>query len=330
MKVKMAQGPCLNPNCNSAGRPHPNCRCYEKMAEGGVAGCNGPHDPKCKYHLPSDPSEIFQNAVSHQGLSNLIKQSSKSPLDTDENKHRGFDNYIDANRKGAKKYGNVIGSSLSKGKQDLSANPEDLQQHFDDFNSNPDSTFETGSSISNVSPIHAADLATTVGAASSYLQSIKPASTPNGPLSNPIPVSDLQMRSYERQVHLVEQPLHIVEHIKNGTLLPKDIQTISAVYPKMYNRLKASVMEHIIDTKEAKKEIPYSQRLSLSMFLGQPMDPVMSQPAMLAAITANAPKPPPQPPQGKSKGSSKTAATQQDKVQEMLETTTQSLQQKKD
>lgn len=48
----MSYAPCQNPNCKSYGKPHPNCRCYAEMAEGGDAGfCSSsrPHDPGCKY-----------------------------------------------------------------------------------------------------------------------------------------------------------------------------------------------------------------------------------------------------------------------------------------
>lgn len=44
--------PCLNPNCKSHGRPHPNCRCYG-FAEGGAVGhyCDSckPHQEDCEY-----------------------------------------------------------------------------------------------------------------------------------------------------------------------------------------------------------------------------------------------------------------------------------------
>src|SRR5271165_7047742 len=51
----MAAGPCLNPSCNSHGRPHPNCRCYGGMAEGGEASefCseNRAHQQGCQYFV---------------------------------------------------------------------------------------------------------------------------------------------------------------------------------------------------------------------------------------------------------------------------------------
>lgn len=48
----MSHLPCKNPNCNSYGAPHPNCRCYGEMAEGGEASFCGQardHDPGCQY-----------------------------------------------------------------------------------------------------------------------------------------------------------------------------------------------------------------------------------------------------------------------------------------
>lgn len=51
----MAQGPCLNPNCSSNGQPHPNCRCYGGMAEGGdiKSHCEQQlkHLEGCEYHM---------------------------------------------------------------------------------------------------------------------------------------------------------------------------------------------------------------------------------------------------------------------------------------
>lgn len=71
--VMMAQGgtpyeqglPCLNPHCKSHGRPHPNCRCYSGMAEGGKAvrycAHGTPHKPDCMYF--ADGGEINNNQV---------------------------------------------------------------------------------------------------------------------------------------------------------------------------------------------------------------------------------------------------------------------------
>lgn len=49
----MAYAPCKNPNCNSFGKPHPNCKCYGEMAKGGdvEAFCSTErsHKKGCQY-----------------------------------------------------------------------------------------------------------------------------------------------------------------------------------------------------------------------------------------------------------------------------------------
>lgn len=52
--------PCLNPQCRSHGRPHPNCRCY--MSEGGEVGlfCDSDksHNDDCEYYM-ADGGGVF-------------------------------------------------------------------------------------------------------------------------------------------------------------------------------------------------------------------------------------------------------------------------------
>lgn len=62
----MSYLPCKNPNCRSYGKPHPNCRCYNEMAEGGdVLFCsqNQAHHPDCQYFLDGgeviDPNQVI-------------------------------------------------------------------------------------------------------------------------------------------------------------------------------------------------------------------------------------------------------------------------------
>lgn len=50
--------PCLNPSCKSHGKPHPNCRCYTRMAKGGpvaegkihYCATGMPHHKYCEYY----------------------------------------------------------------------------------------------------------------------------------------------------------------------------------------------------------------------------------------------------------------------------------------
>ena len=69
--------PCLNPNCKSHGKPHPNCRCYSPHANGGEVGklrycAHGmPHMAGCEYAKGGQVSEdnlaSGKGGVSEQG-----------------------------------------------------------------------------------------------------------------------------------------------------------------------------------------------------------------------------------------------------------------------
>lgn len=58
--------PCLNPQCHSHGKPHPNCKCYGGLAEGGevehFCSKDREHDPSCEYFMADggsiDPSQV--------------------------------------------------------------------------------------------------------------------------------------------------------------------------------------------------------------------------------------------------------------------------------
>lgn len=80
--------PCLNPNCKSHGRPHPNCRCYGRMAEGGkvvnlryCAHGKG-HQPDCEYF--KDGGEVAeQKRQNPEEMSQMFAEGSPNII-TDE------------------------------------------------------------------------------------------------------------------------------------------------------------------------------------------------------------------------------------------------------
>lgn len=63
--------PCKNPNCKSVGQPHPNCRCYGDMADGGEVAhfCSQDreHDSQCEYFAEGgdaiNPNEVVLDAA---------------------------------------------------------------------------------------------------------------------------------------------------------------------------------------------------------------------------------------------------------------------------
>src|SRR5437899_589863 len=190
--------------------------------------------------------------------------------------------------------------------------------------SNPNLALETGGSLNHYLPEHSTQLAALTGTAANYLDSIKPKQAPSGPLDDALPTNKDQEAAYHRQLDIAQQPLIILGHIKEGNLSAQDKQTLTTLYPKLYSKMAKEINESIITAKTDKKAMPYKQRLSLSLFLGQPLDATLTQPVMLAAMMSNTPKATPQPAQGKKKPATKTAVEQQNKLSDLLETNTQS------
>lgn len=66
MVTYIAGAPCLNPNCHSHGKPHPNCKCYGAFAKGGAVEyfCSEArmHNPDCEYF--KDGGEVIEAPTS--------------------------------------------------------------------------------------------------------------------------------------------------------------------------------------------------------------------------------------------------------------------------
>jgi hypothetical protein len=106
----------------------------------------------------------------------------------------------------------------------------------------------------------------------SYLASIKPDTAQQGPLEPARQPSDVEIAKYNRALAIAEQPLMVIKHVKDGTITPDDIKTISTIYPALYDSMKEQIMEKLIDATHKKVTIPYQTRLGLSLFLGQPLE----------------------------------------------------------
>lgn len=197
-----------------------------------------------------------------------------------------------------------------------------LQDQLDNIAQNPQSALNIGQNIAHYMPDHASAAAQMTAIAQNYLNSIKPKQVSMGPLEDPPPVSKSAQAGYDRQLNIAQQPLMILQHIKTGNIIPQDIATIKTIYPNLYTQMVAGIGQEIITAKNDGKSISYQQKLSLSSFMGQPLDSTMNQSNMLASIMANAPKGPPQPPQGKKPA--KPSMAQQEKLDDMYATNTQS------
>ncbi len=171
-------------------------------------------------------------------------------------------------------------------------------------------------------PDHAAALGTKTANAFNYLQGLKPTQSQGGPLDPIVPASKASQNAYDRQLKIAENPMLVLQHVKNGTIQPQDLKTLHTIYPSLGRSLTAKAAEALIEAKQKNKAIPRKQRHGLSILMGQPLDATQTPMAMQAIIRANAPEQPPEG-QGKPKKASSTSLKQIDKAEQMLATPTQ-------
>ena len=82
----------------------------------------------------------------------------------------------------------------------------------------------------------------------------------------------------------------VLQHIKKGSLLPQDVQTLQALYPGLHSAIANKISQEIINHKTAGGNIPYSQRVSMSLLLGNSLDSTMTPQSGQAIIHSAGPQ----------------------------------------
>lgn len=169
-----------------------------------------------------------------------------------------------------------------------------LQQYQQD--SSP--LLDVGGKTPHYLPEHATSMGVTVQNSVQYLNGIRPTPVQKGILDPPIEPTPLQKQEYDRALQIAEQPLVVLSHLQKGTLVPQDVQTIKTIYPDLYSRLNEKLMNQVIDVKQKGKMISYGTRMSLSLFMGQPMDSTLMPESVMQIQSQFQPPQPQEAPKG--------------------------------
>lgn len=141
-----------------------------------------------------------------------------------------------------------------------------------------------------------------------YLQGLKPHDSQLSPLDSKIPPTPAQTARYNRALTIAQSPIMVLQHIKDGTLQSTDIQDLHSMYPALYQQYVQKISNEVSKQQASEEPIPYKTRMSMSLFLGQPMDTSMTPQSIMAAQ----PQPKASPPQqggGKPKGKPKSSTS---------------------
>lgn len=178
-----------------------------------------------------------------------------------------------------------------------------LDQHIRAAQINPTPLIDSTGSIGHYMPEHAAAFGTAMGQAAAYLNSVKPDEGKTGMLDTARIPTKTEKAQYQRALEIVEQPLMLLQHVKDGTITPKDLQAVQSVYPGLLRSMQQKALVAMTDHVADEGIVPYKTRMGLSLLLGMPLDSSLTPQNMMANQSINAPEQPP-PQMGQPKGSS--------------------------
>jgi hypothetical protein len=194
--------------------------------------------------------------------------------------------------------------SLFKGAEDVlpeKAIPTDQQKEklakFSEVaQNNPQALekFGMGDDASQYMPDHVMGMGMLAGRMSSFLASVKPDTSPPGPLSPPRVPTAAEKAKYDTALTIAQQPLSVLQHVKDGSLTPFHIQALDAMYPSLYKGLKVHAIQSMAEAHTKEVTIPYKTKMGMSLFLGMPLDPSISPANLMANQTPPVPQGGPQ------------------------------------
>jgi hypothetical protein len=171
-------------------------------------------------------------------------------------------------------------------------NPQTLLDHVTDHTA----------SAYDVAPNTTSGIQQTAMRAATFLSSKLPqkGNPVSSPFNKPYEPSATEIAQFDRYRTIVENPTLALKQVKDGTLTKETIETLNAVYPKLYQEMQQEVMKQASSLKKD-AVVPYKTQQSVSIFLGTPVNSSMEpqavqgyQAAIAAAAGAKAhPAPPP-------------------------------------
>jgi hypothetical protein len=151
---------------------------------------------------------------------------------------------------------------------------------------NPNELLQKSNNAAYYMPQHGAALAQTATKASNYLNSIRPNTAPAQPLDSKRDPSPTEKAAFGRALDIAQQPLVVLKSLAEGRLVPDDMKHLQALYPALTAKLQSGLISQMTEHISKGESVPYSTRMGLSLFLGQPLDSTMTPTGITAAQMA--------------------------------------------
>lgn len=336
--------PCKNPNCALHGKPHPNCKCYGGMANGGsvkrFCDSNQMHDVGCEYYadggsvapppmLDSDPKHSVAGHLSNAGIMGLMRmemfRDPEKYTRSIKSGHRVIGDKLDSifnnqriTNEDRSKYHDKIDAWISDGGITSDIRNAMENQHDDQYahggSVKPHEGILEKTAIEQTRPDHSIILQTVKGRVANYLDSLKPKDMQQRMPLDDAPDQTIQEKQYKKALEIADQPMAVLKHVSHGTLDQDHMRHLSAMYPEVKDALQKRATEKIIEAQLENKKPNRVMRQGLGSLLESPLSAAMTQPSIAAAQAALAGSKPGQQPQKAPPKSSSSSLSKSDQA----------------
>lgn len=212
------------------------------------------------YELGAEMADKFNKMSAIQKIAN---ETDKEIAENAKSIFNVRDAIRGATIKGASLYSADSFDKASKTVKNLAENPAGIVDHIAHH------TGDMNQSLPNVTQaIH-----TTSIAALSFLNSKLPRPANNLAMSHDYKPSPAEESKFMRYYNAVNNPVGVLEQVKKGTLSNEALEALHVVHPHLLQQMQKQVQTQLIGIKPDK--IPYSIKMSVAKFLGQPLDSSM-------------------------------------------------------
>lgn len=157
-----------------------------------------------------------------------------------------------------------------------------IEKNLQEIQNNPLGYMNRDSRLANYLPEHSSAMSQISSNALTYLNSLKTDQGKKNPLDSTPVVSPAQKADFKNALNIAQQPMIVLQKIKDGTLTTRDLQHLNAMYPKLYANMQSKLMEEMTSAVSKGQIIPYKTRIGLSMFTQQALDSTMTPQALMA------------------------------------------------
>lgn len=172
---------------------------------------------------------------------------------------------------------------LSPGHIPSAASKVKLDKLAASYQNDQEKALEMGKETAQYLPEHSAASGKMQIAVVNYLNSLRPVAKRLGPLDRPAPITREAQAAYDRALTIAQQPLTVLQKVKDGSVTPQDIVTLKTLYPALYTSMSTKLVSNMTDAISKGELVPYKTKVGLSMFLGQPLDSTMTPAAIQSA-----------------------------------------------